>query len=548
MGTYRLTEGNDTLGYDPFRYPSNDQGPYVVYGLGGADTISGGVFGDTLIGGDGNDSLAGAQGANRVRGGNGDDYIQIYNESGITLNAPNFDLLGDSVFGEAGNDTIQFILGGASVAHRADGGDGIDTLLISFENRFETLPNGTGRLYIYNKVIDLTALWTGGVGLIDTGTVRNMEVLNSIQGGAGNDRITVGRYVAPINPATGQPFQGPLIDGNNGDDVISGGASYDQINGGAGSDTIFGNDGDDHLSAGPSFAGFGNDAIHGGNGNDTIVGGGGDDQLHGDAGDDNIQDLSGNNLIAGGRGNDVLSAQGGDDRIYGGAGNDRISGGDGANTLSGGAGNDSLSGGANADVVSGGDGDDFLAGFAGADRLSGGAGTDLLQGLNGADTSFGGAGNDTLDESVQDDAANDRLFGEAGDDILRGGGGNDRLVGGTGVDTLTGGAGRDSFTFAAAPDGDAITDFNRAEGDSLVFSKAVFTAFAATGSLSADAFHARAGADTAHDATDRIIYNTTTGALWYDADGTGAAAAQLIATLGDASHPRLSYVDILIAA
>ncbi len=542
MGTYRLTEGDDIIGIDPFRYPSADPGPYVVLGLGGNDLIVGGNLNDTLYGGEGNDSLSGAAGVNLVRGGNGDDYIQIYNEGGT---GPNYDLLADYVLGEAGNDGIQFILGGASVAHKADGGDGIDSLAISFENRFETLPDGTSQVIRYNKVIDLRALWTGGWGRIDTGYVRNIEIVTSIQGGQGNDKIIVGNYSAPMNPATLRPYV-LLISGNAGDDYISGGASYDQIDGGAGSDTIYGNDGDDNLSSGAYFNDFGNDLIFGGNGNDIILGDRGNDRLYGDAGDDTIQDQAGNNLISGGAGNDNLSAQSGNDRIYGGEGNDRISGGDGNNTLFGDAGDDSLSGGSGRDVLSGGTGNDFLAGFAGNDKLYGGDGIDLLQGFNGADSLYGGAGNDTLDETVQDDAANDILYGESGEDILRGGGGADKLYGGTGADTLSGGASRDHFIFTTAPDADTITDFARTEGDKLVFSKAVFTGFAARGVLSLDAFHSAAGADAALDANDRIIYNTATGALWYDADGTGAAAAQLIATLGAADHPRLLYVDILI--
>lgn len=545
MGTYRLTEGNDLLGVDPFRYPSNDPGPYVVLGLGGDDGITGGNFNDRLYGGEGNDSLSGARGANILWGGNGNDYLQIYNESGDTANAPNHDLLADNLFGEAGNDSIQFILGGASVAHKADGGEGIDTLAISFENRYETLPDGTSRLYLYDKVIDLRAMWTGGWGRVDTGYVRNIEIVTSIEGGQGNDRIIIGNYSAPINPGTQRPYD-LLINGNAGDDYISGGASYDQVNGGAGNDTIYGNDGDDNLQAGPSFAGMGNDLIYGGNGNDIISGGGGDDRLFGDAGDDNIQDYSGgNNLISGGTGNDFLAGGSGTDRIDGGDGNDRMQGGDGNNTLFGDAGNDSLSGGADVDTLSGGIGDDFLAGFAGGDQLLGGDGTDLLQGLAGADSLYGGAGNDTLDETVQDDSANDTLFGEAGDDILRGGGGADKLYGGTGADTLSGGSGRDFFLFNSAPDGDTITDFARTEGDKVLLSRAVFTGFDARGALSPDAFHSAAGAVAALDANDRIIYNTTTGALWYDADGTGHAAAQLIGTLGAAD---LLYGDILITA
>src|SRR6185369_10855944 len=44
-------------------------------------------------------------------------------------------------------------------------------------------------------------------------------------------------------------------------------------------------------------------------------------------------------------------------------------------------------------------------------------------------------------------------------------------------------------------------------------------------------FYAAAGATAAHDATDRIIFNTSTGDLYYDADGTGSATAQRIAAV-----------------
>ena len=49
-----------------------------------------------------------------------------------------------------------------------------------------------------------------------------------------------------------------------------------------------------------------------------------------------------------------------------------------------------------------------------------------------------------------------------------------------------------------------------------------------TGILAASAF---AIGTAAADASDRIIYNPTSGALLYDADGTGARAAVLFATL-----------------
>ena len=45
-------------------------------------------------------------------------------------------------------------------------------------------------------------------------------------------------------------------------------------------------------------------------------------------------------------------------------------------------------------------------------------------------------------------------------------------------------------------------------------------------------------------ATDRVIYKTTTGALYYDADGIGSGAAVQIGVLD--SQPTLAYTDVLI--
>ncbi len=50
----------------------------------------------------------------------------------------------------------------------------------------------------------------------------------------------------------------------------------------------------------------------------------------------------------------------------------------------------------------------------------------------------------------------------------------------------------------------------------------VFTALTATGTLAASAFVVGAAAA---DALDRIIYNSSTGIVSYDSDGTGANAA-----------------------
>ena len=61
---------------------------------------------------------------------------------------------------------------------------------------------------------------------------------------------------------------------------------------------------------------------------------------------------------------------------------------------------------------------------------------------------------------------------------------------------------------------------------------------ATTGPLPLAKFYSHAGANHGHDPSDRVIYDTTTGNLWYDADGSGAGAAQQIAVL--TGHPALT--------
>ena len=186
-----------------------------------------------------------------------------------------------------------------------------------------------------------------------------------------------------------------------------------------------------------------------------------------------------------------------------------------------------------------------MRGGAGNDTITGGGGANLLQGDAGNDVIVGNGGSDVL----KGGSGNDRLYGGASNDTLAGGSGTDRLAGGKGIDLLTGGPGADRFVFDTAPasgNRDTITDFSHAEGDSILLSLASMPGLHATGALAADAFYAAPGATAAHDAGDRVVYDSNSGVLYYDADGSGGAAAVALALLN--GHPSLVAGDFLIVA
>lgn len=179
--------------------------------------------------------------------------------------------------------------------------------------------------------------------------------------------------------------------------------------------------------------------------------------------------------------------------------------------------------------------------------LRGTSAGDTIQGDDGADQIFGYGSTDLLSGGQ----GNDRIYGGLGNDRISGGSGNDKLYGGDGVDALTGGSGRDFFVFDVAPladGGDFIRDFSHAQRDKIVLSMADFTGFTQTGPITADQFHAAAGAAAAQDAADRLIYNTSTGALYYDADGAGGSAAVQFATIVNHATAGLAFDDFAIVA
>jgi Ca2+-binding RTX toxin-like protein len=153
-----------------------------------------------------------------------------------------------------------------------------------------------------------------------------------------------------------------------------------------------------------------------------------------------------------------------------------------------------------------------------------------------------GTGN-ALGNNIVGNARNNTIDGGAGSDLLEGNAGNDTLIGGLGIDLLEGGAGGDIFVFNAAlavANRDQIADFNAA-ADTLRLENAVMTKLGAAGALNVSAFFAGRGP---HDADDRIIYDQTSGGLFYDDDGNGAHAAVQLALL--TNKPTLTAADFVV--
>ncbi|MFM9963715.1 MAG: beta strand repeat-containing protein [Planctomycetaceae bacterium] len=407
--------------------PPTDTGNDTHIGGDGDDTILAGDTDDLLNGGSGNDSINAGNGNDTVFGGSGADSI-----TGGDGN--------DTLMGQGGNDLIegsagddQFVWSGAA--------DGKDT--VSSSSGFDTASvNGTDNADIYTIGQTTTGqlmVTESGVSFVIASNIVNVTV----NGNDGDDSITVGS----LSKVAGTIL---TINGGTGNDGLSAAsATLGQvrlaINGNAGNDTLTGSAGNDTLDGGDD-----NDSLYAGAGNDSAIGGLGDDVLSGQDGNDTLNGGDGDDFAVGGNGNDGLLGGLGNDTLQGQAGNDTVQGNDGSDFLSGLTGNDSLLGGTGLDTLDGGDNDDTLDGEFGDDSLTAGLGNDKLRGGDGNDSLDGSDGDDELNGGDGDDllvagAGNDGLDGGDGNDVMNGGGGNDVLAGKDGSDSMSGGSGNDTL-------------------------------------------------------------------------------------------------------
>ena len=229
-------------------------------------------------------------------------------------------------------------------------------------------------------------------------------------------------------------------------------------------------------------------------------------------------------LLEGSAKDDEIKAQGGNDVVDSGKGNDTVKLGDGDDFADLGGGKDKGKGGKGNDHILGGGGKDQLNGNKGDDTLDGGGGNDTLKGGNGKD----------------------KLKGAKKDDMLKGGKGKDKLDGGKGKNTLEGGKDEDTFVLSQTEKAAGketsktkIADFET--GDQLLFKKSKFDKID-PGKLKEKDFHVGKEAKTADH---KVVYDQSTGLLYYDPDGSGKQEAKLVAKLK--GNPELGADDIIVA-
>lgn len=425
------------------------------------------------------------------------------------------------------NEAWDFHPDGASPFTIAGIGNGWSTFgafdIKVLQERYGVHANNTG-----DNVYTISAVQQSGVyyeTIWDTGGTDSI-----VYSGTGNARIDLTAATLDYS-ATGAGVLSFVdqIPGTAGADGIWGGYTIangvviENAQGGSGADVLIGNAAANRLI--------------GGAGVDTMIGRGGDDTYYVDNAGDVVTEVAG-------EGSDVvytsvsyaLSATSSIEVMSttdsAGTGAIDLRGSDFAQTMYGNAGANVLDGSFGVDTMLGFGGDDVYYVDNAGDRVleAAGGGSDTVY-TSSSYTLEAGSSVEVLSVSqlgattaltLKGNELGQTIYGNIGNNILDGGAGKDYLVGGGTQDG-------DAFRFSSALGGDnvdVVVDFILG-ADRIELARSVFSTLN-LGVLGTAAF--RAGT-AAGDADDRIIYDGATGNMYYDADGNGAGAQVLFATL-----------------
>jgi serralysin len=327
---------------------------------------------------------------------------------------------------------------------------------------------------------------------------------------------------------------GKIIKGTAGNNILVGSDYSDTIFGYGGNDQIYGKRGNDVLDGGP-----GEDSLSGDLGNDTATFASMTAQSaspsagvvanlttqEGTAGDATGDTYSDIENLTGSKFDDVLTGDTDRNVLKGGAGNDKLYGLGENDGLYVGIGTDLADGGTAYDLVS------YLGVPRGVTVDLDAPAANVGEALGDTYISIEAAGGTNSADILRGDEVRNHLWGYKGDDTLDGRAGSDILIGGPGADVLTGGTGNDYFRYYGESDGgDRVLDFRPVAGDKVQLAvKHLDTTFVpgalpASGLVSGPTPAPSTGASV-------FLYDTDTGQLFLDLDGTGSAPKVELMTL-----------------
>ncbi|CAN5406471.1 hypothetical protein BH10PSE7_BH10PSE7_34100 [soil metagenome] len=522
-----------TLTGSALRGTGNSLSNFIV-GNAANNLLYGGTGNDTLSGDTGDDVLNGSAGADDLRGSFGRDTASYSLASAgvdASLQGPSFNA------GEAVGDTyssIECILGssfgdslvGNALGNTLNGQSGDDFLEGGAGD--DGLIGGSGNdVFFVDSLGDIVVEFAGQgtdevISAVDYELGDNLENL----GLSGTATRGIG------NDLPNQIFGGGFLYGAEGNDSLFGRFGDDVLNGGIGADRLDGNIGGLDLASYSLATGGVRASLLTPSANTGEAAGDVYISIDGIIGSSFADDLSGDN-------NGIrLNGLGGADTISGGTDNDGLLGGEGNDLMNGNLSNDTLLGEAGNDTLIGGSGMDWMSGNAGDDiMIVSDASDQVLEASGqGADSVFTGvtytlaAGQSiehfgtasipgTSSISLTGNEVAQTIDGNSGNNILNGLGGSDTISPGGGSDQVV-------FTsFLGAGNVDMVVGFSVPD-DTFWLDDAIFGALGAT--VEADELVI---GPAAADANDFLIYNSVTGALFYDADGSGATAAVQFAAL-----------------
>lgn len=598
-GNERVTvyggKGNDRL----IRHTSNDGSSSArLFGGSGDDYLGLRLEGEAHGGSGADEFSINASGSGHVvKGDDGNDFFMVRRMDGTIDGGRGYDTLSLEVSSSVTEVRLDLNTG---VLETPGNINSIDAMVFNFE---QIIGSDTKRDRISGRNADERFLGRGGNDVLD-GRGQSDELF----GGSGNDTLLGGAGDDLLHGGNGSDYidGGSGNDTVSYANAVPGGERGDVMAGSFAGVVVQLNHGPGGLGSGDNA--FGNDNLYrienvvGSSGDDKITGDNTANSLSAAGGDDSLFGLGGNDVLVLGTGGD--SADGGDgrDTIVIGLGNANVTGGRGFDTLDFGnlRGNINLNMGkgrysANfrsqspvwrdsgktaprsyqgksltpldileTEAIFANSADDltrnvpapgsskrfeidfkqvtskYKGNFKSIEKVTGSTGNDKFIGGKNEDRFYGGGGKDQLIGN----GGEDNLYGDDGKDTLDGGGGRDRLDGGAGADQLRGGSRADRFVIADPGKGaDTIEDFSSKQKDKVELLAKVFRGLK-KGKLSNANFRANASGK-ALDRNDYVVFNTTTGALYYDRDGSGGAKAVKLAVLKNGA--KLRNRDIVLS-